>query len=95
MHDYTFGVFTLTTAHPASHYGIPVLLDETGHAFGPAENVDVPETQAIFGPEPYTAAQLVYWLARNAERGQQDPLPVGVYDCIRLYLSQWPDGPQL
>lgn len=39
---------TLTTNHPSSSYGIPVLVDENGNAYGPADRIKTTETAAEF-----------------------------------------------
>jgi len=47
----------LTTDHPASSYGIPVLVDEQGQAYGPADNILGDIVTTIFGPT--TGADIV------------------------------------
>lgn len=39
--------YKLSTEHPASSYGIPVLVDETGKAFGPRDIVEGVEAWAL------------------------------------------------
>lgn len=40
--------FTLTANHAASSYGIPVLVDEEGSAFGPSDIIATGETAKAF-----------------------------------------------
>jgi len=84
MEDVTIGVYTLTTAHPASHYGIPTLVGPDGTAYGPADPVNCPETDALFGAEPFPAIRLVLG-SRSAMTPEQR---AGAY----LYAQQWPEG---
>lgn len=92
----TFGdgtALVLTTDSPASHYGIPILR-HTGCSCadcGPADAVCLhAEPQALrdlFGP--HTAAETVHRWALLAKPGAQ------AHGAARLFLSQWPAGPQL
>jgi len=62
-----FDTLTLTTAHAASSYGVPVLVIE-GAAYGPADMT----------PAGVTGAELVTaWAARFAGQGQADRAPDG------------------
>ena len=67
--------YTLTTNHSASSYGQPVLVDETGRAFGPADIV-VPESGKGFFAAT-TAADVVRaaygnWADGHAEDAAMD-----------------------
>lgn len=88
--EYKIGVWTLTTDHPASHYGIPVLVDESGKAYGPTDPVNTPETDAVFGNKIYTAGKMI-----SQHANQKDDLPSDVREKLALYCNQWPNGPQV
>ena len=83
------GTMRLTNQTAASSYGIPVLVIEDAGPlngeFGAADIVgdwDGPGTCA-------TAASIVATWGGKAER------TVDEYDAARLFLQQWPEGPQL
>lgn len=81
MTDPDGGVITLTTEHPASSYGIPVLV------------ADAEDLKGVFGPSDpldgnLTAAAVVAAWARETERTEAES------ESARLFLSQWPEGPQ-
>ena len=82
--------YTLTTEHPASHYGAGVLVDTAGNAYGPVGRVPGSNDFAkkLFGAEipPLEAGELVSSYARN-NRISADELAL-----IRRYLSQDPQG---
>lgn len=86
----------LTDEHPRSSYGIPVLSnnDDDGYrGYGPADVVVVPDPKAIdfFGDKarPLTAAEIVeMWAVANVTTDEEERK-------IRLFLGQWPAGPQL
>lgn len=77
--------YRLTTDHPASSYGIPVLVDLDGHAFGPRDRFqDSPDAaeawrgtaERIFGPDdlwcvpsPTTPYDIACGILDRAERG--------------------------
>jgi uncharacterized membrane protein len=84
MDDVTIGVFTLTVHHLASHYGIPVLCGEDGRAYGPADPINTPETDAMFGAEPFPAIRVVVQALRHMTPAQAT--------AARLYCQQWPEG---
>ena len=87
---YRFGAYTLTTEHPASHYGIPVLLGTNPEGpFGPADNIVSQAYRDLFGEEYRSAGEMV---ARNVSHNR---VPADVIDAARRYCSQWPDGPQV
>ena len=75
--------FQLTTKHPASYHGIPVLYHRrTGSIFRPADVV-----------RPYQGAQLVTaakFVVRYGKRLSGDERK-----AAENFLRQWPDGPQL
>lgn len=86
----------LTDAHPRSSYGILVLCnddDSSGQGYGPADLVFRPSQRDvdIFGDlaVSLTAADIVKkWTVENVTTETEERK-------IRLYLSQWPAGPQL
>lgn len=76
------GTATLTTASPMSHYGIPVLrieADDVEGDFGPADIID----------GDMTAAGVILGWANRPGRTEDE------LRAARLYLGQWPEGPQL
>lgn len=76
------GTAALTTYSPLSHYGIPILRiegDDINGDFGPADIVH----------STLTAADVVAGWAIKPERTD------GEIETARLFLSQWPDGPQI
>jgi hypothetical protein len=73
----------LTTDHPQSHYGIPVLLID-GKAFGPCDQA--PEKMQLAGGSAATAGYWLAWLLN----GDDDTTPEMV-DAAKSFLSQWPD----
>jgi hypothetical protein len=78
----------LTTNHPASSYGIPVLhLFASGKGFGPAEKQYPEKFNSIFGDK--RAAHTVYSWAIHHEIDNE------TREFIKSYLRQWPEGPQL
>jgi hypothetical protein len=78
----------LTTEHPASHYGIPVLmLYSSGRGYGPSQKTYPEKFDSIFGG--MTAAHTVYTWAINHDLSPE------TRDFIKSYLGQWPEGPQL
>jgi hypothetical protein len=84
------GVAYLTTASPQSHYGIPVLridgakdIPDRGIDYGPANVI------AQTGNHMLTGASIVAGWAMDKKRTPRE------VEIARLYLSQWPDGPQI
>lgn len=77
---------TITTEHPASHYGLGVCLID-GQAYGPSENFPVSqEVVRVFGDvEPFSAAQIV--VMRCYDRIMTDP----EISQVRRWLSQHPE----
>jgi len=79
------GFAILTTDSPMSHYGVPVLrieAEDVDGDFGPADLIgEVPNL--------VSAASIVAGWARSGERTREE------IEAARLFLSQWPDGPQL
>lgn len=74
--------YTLTTDSPASRYGSPALRDALGDGlpdYGPADTL----------PGGDTAATLVFSWATRPHRTPDER------EAARLFLMQWPDGPQL
>jgi hypothetical protein len=82
---------TLTTESPCSHYGIPsVRIDHP--TIGPGDSNDFgPADIAPRTPDeaPGTVAALVCAIHRAR------PLSGEALDGAKVFLSQWPDGPQL
>jgi hypothetical protein len=90
---YTYGEIrvTLTTESPVSRYGFPVLRVE-GHPATEGDAVDLGPADCVpacEGEAPGTAAALLLCIH------EQSPLVGDVLDGARMFLSQWPDGPQL
>jgi hypothetical protein len=77
--DKSRGTATLTTDSPQSHYGLPILRIESEGDFGPADMVD----------HIVTAADIVAGWASNPGRTAEE---IG---AARMFLRQWPDGPQI
>lgn len=78
---------TLTTESCASHYGIPVL--RVQHPSGDVDLGPADLAPAAEDEPAGTAAALL--LTIHAHR----PLKAETLEAARLFLSQWPDGPQL
>ena len=83
--DKNGGTAVLTTASPASHYGIPVLRIEANDVdgdFGPGD---------LLGnlPNVFPAANIVAAWGRAPERTDVER------EVAALYLRQWPEGPQV
>jgi hypothetical protein len=79
--------FQLTTMSPQSHYGIPVLRiegDEAPYDYGPADNISLLDGLLVI-----SGAELVDAWARGEDRTEEER------EAARMFLSQWPDGPQL
>ena len=74
--------FELTTDHPASRFGIPVLLNHHGDALGPSDTVN------LFPSDGQCSAAA--FVVRYAEQ-----LGAAEREAARLFCRQWPDGPQL
>lgn len=77
----------LTTEHPASHYGIPVLVTDEGKAYGPSQATYPEKFKSVFGD--MRAAHSVYSYAISNELDEE------TRKFVQLYLGQWPEGPQL
>jgi len=88
MKDASGGTTYLTNQSTSSHYGIPVLqitAEDVDGDFGPADligDLDRPETL-------FPAANIVQSWGRQPERTGDER------KAAALYLSQWPEGPQL
>lgn len=88
MHVQLTPSLKLTTEHAACRYGIPVLLaGPYPQAFGPK---DILTAYPSWGPGP--AAVAVKRAYATQPFGAFTP---GELDLIRVYLRQWPEGPQL
>ena len=75
----------LTTEHPSSHDGIPVLVNRTtGEAYGPHDVV-----RAYASPGLAPAAHFVVRIVKTKHFTDDEKVAVG------NYLRQWPEGPQL
>ena len=80
----------LTTNHPASSYGIPVLaFHSSGRGFGPSDRVVSNKFNALWPGDRGTAAYAVYGWAINNELTAQE------LEFVKSYLGQWPEGPQI
>ena len=79
------GTAILTTWNPQSHYGCPVLrieAEDVDGDFGPADLIgEVPNL--------VSAASIVSGWAKTGKRTKEE------IEAARLFLSQWPEGPQL
>lgn len=85
LRDKNGGTAILTTASPASHYGIPVLqidADDVSGDFGPGD---------LLGelPNIFPAANIVAAWGRAPERTNEER------EIAARYLRQWPEGPQV
>jgi len=82
------GTAILTTNSPVSHYGIPVLqitAEDVDGDFGPADLIgDLDHPERII-----TAANIVVGWAKTGKRTKEE------IEAAGLFLSQWPDGPQI
>lgn len=84
LSDHDGGTARLVTDSTASSYGIPVLVldgEDIRGDFGPA---DVLPTD-----QPLTGADLV------ARWGSEPERTTSELKAARLFLGQWPDGPQI
>lgn len=75
---------SLTTDHPASSYGMPVLVNsaDSRQAYGPADIV------AFYNKPPQPAAMWVRRLAKTL--ANKDDI-----QACASFLKQWPEGPQI
>ena len=80
--EYTSEALTITTDHPNSHYGIPVVLFDGVEVA--ATDLQSPEVVALFGPTS-TYGELARMIIGS------DSEPEEVKRDLRLWLSQWPD----
>jgi hypothetical protein len=82
------GTAILTTNSPTSHYGIPVLqitAEDVDGDFGPANLIgDLDHPERII-----TAASIVVGWAKTGKRTKEE------IEAAGLFLSQWPEGPQI
>ncbi|MDY6957665.1 MAG: hypothetical protein SVK08_00775 [Halobacteriota archaeon] len=83
--------YTLTTEHPASHYGLGVLLDEKNNVYGPADRMIADtETTKLFDTfgdiQMPTAGE--YILKRSIER----IWPSAEIELMRRFVSQDPSA---
>ena len=82
------GTAILTTWSPQSHYGCPVLrieAEDVDGDFGPADLIgDLDHPERIM-----TAASIIAGWAKTGKRTKEEIETAG------LFLSQWPEGPQL
>jgi len=77
------GTVILTTDSPASTQGAPILKVDTEDLegeFGPSD---------ILGEDLLTAAEFIVEWARTGERSKAET------QAAKLFLSQWPEGPQI
>ena len=102
--------YVFTTDSPASHYGLPVLLDTTtGDVYGPSQLVSIhPKMQKMVPAYRPTAAEVIRNIIEegivsyryafdSGEEMERCYTPYGsdVVATAKLYLGQWPEGPQL
>lgn len=81
------GSAVLTTHSPMSHYGCPVLqitAEDVDGDFGPADLIHDDAHERI-----YPAANVVAGWAMKPERSVLE------VKAARMYLAQWPEGPQV
>ena len=82
------GTAILTTNSSLSHYGLPVLqitAEDVDGDFGPADLIgDLDHPERII-----TAANIVVGWAKTGKRTKEE------IEAAGLFLSQWPDGPQI
>ena len=74
--------FELTTEHPASQYGIPVLLNHHGEAFGPSDILSL-----YLNVGHCSAAAFVVRYANELGEAERE--------AAKQFCRQWPAGPQL
>lgn len=75
----------MTTEHPLSDFGIPVLVNrDTGEAFGPADTPQPP-------PSRTRATAAAYVIQQTRMLG----LSWGERLAVQAYLELWPKGPRL
>ncbi len=78
----------LTNEHVGARYGIPVLhLFSDDRGYGPSQKTFPEKLSSVFGD--LRAAHRVYSWARNNE------LTPETEEFVKLYLGQWPEGPQI
>ena len=78
----------LTNEHVQSRYGIPILhLFADGRGYGPSQKTFSEKFTSVFGD--LRAAHTVYTWATN------NNLTAEAREFVKLYLGQWPEGPQL
>lgn len=88
LEDDQGGEARLTNQSPSSSYGIPVLritADDIDGDFGPADLIDY----SSIGQGVLPAAHIVAAWAQQADRTPEE------LEAARLFLGQWPGGPQL
>ena len=78
----------LTNEHSGSKYGIPVFHTvRDGKGYGPAEKTYPDKFNSVFGIK--TAADQVVYFAQSNELSEED------LAFVKLFLGQWPEGPQI
>ena len=79
--------YSIETAHPASHYGAGVLIDEeNGQVYGPAD-IFPTSIKKIFGSDTQASAgDVIVSTVRSRRFSQQE------VEQVRAWLSQDPSG---
>jgi hypothetical protein len=88
LQDKKGGTARLTNQSPSSRYNVPVLeitAEDIDGDFGPASLIGDLEAPWTLFP----AANVVYAWAQKPERTQEE------VEAARLFLRQWPEGPQV
>jgi hypothetical protein len=75
----------LTTDHPASSYGVPVLVDDQGNAYGPRDIVDGVQAWALAGDSDLADK---FRAAANLQPHEIDQT-VGNYDLTCSKCGKW------
>jgi len=80
--------YNLTNEHPASSYGIPVVVDTNGRAYGPANLFPYPEKfKSVFGKRTFD--QFIWSWATKEKRTEEEII------AASKFLGQWPEGLQI
>jgi hypothetical protein len=97
-------VYSLTNEHPASHYGIPVVVNQNGNAYGPADILPVPNKfKSVFGKQNIAtntcARFIVSWCEEYTKDNDGNILGMNRIKeeilAVALFLGQWPEGEQI
>jgi len=101
-------LYELTTESPASHYGIPIVVDKDGKAYGPVSVVPTPDhpeyAKRFFAhaiPNPRTFDILVHSWATERVLDDNFVTYIGMARtkegviAASKFLGQWPEGIQI